>query len=84
MPVAKIYEFAVEKAHRSVSLEAKLATFDTLDCFKCDQPTKPIDVSSEDEVTYCCHGHGQHRKFWFRIDANGDMLYGRKGQRYYR
>jgi hypothetical protein len=33
--------------------------------------------------TYCCPGHGQHRKFWFRFDIDGDMMYGRKGSRYY-
>lgn len=84
MRSAKIYDFSIEKAHRLDVLEVKLKTFDTLDCFKCEQPIKPVEVSSENEVTYCCEGHGQHRKFWFRIDSSGAMLYGRKGRRYYR
>jgi hypothetical protein len=83
MATAKIFDFAAEKAHRETSLEAKLAEYDTIECFKCEHPIKPVDVTADHIVTYCCPGHGQHRKFWFRFDESGDMMYGRKGNRYY-
>jgi hypothetical protein len=84
MHTAKIFNFVKEKTHRETSLSEKLASYDTIECFKCEQPITPVDVSADGSVTYCCPGgHGKHRKFWFRFDVYGDMMYGRKGQRYY-
>lgn len=84
MATARIFDFIAEKAHREKDQASLLSQYDQLDCFKCEQPTTPLAVSANGEVTYCCPGHGQHRKFYWRIDAEGDMMYGRKGNRYYR
>ncbi len=53
-----------------------------LECPQCDHITAASNVLADGATTYRCTGHG-HRALTWRIDANGDMLRGATGQRYY-
>lgn len=80
---AKIFDFAAERAARTTDQTSILATFDRLECPKCERVTAPHFHDAKGAVHYCCTGPG-HRPLTWRIDVYGDMLHGAKSNRYYR
>ncbi|CDX26801.1 hypothetical protein MPL3356_60562 [Mesorhizobium plurifarium] len=75
---AKLYDFAAERDHRAQDLAALLETSDALECPHCQAETKPFGVDVNKTVSYRCkRGHG------WRVDANGDLMRGLKGKRYW-
>lgn len=78
MKMAKLYDFAAERAHREQDVDAQLATYDELACPHCGLATKPFAVSAQHVVSYrCTRGHG------WRINADGEMLRGLKSERFW-
>lgn len=53
-----------------------------LECPRCDTPVAATLVQSDGTTTYRCAGHG-HRPLSWRIDADGNMLRGAAGRRFY-
>ncbi len=53
-----------------------------LECPLCDGTVAATNVVSDGTTTYRCAGHG-HRALTWRINAEGEMLRGATGQRYY-
>lgn len=61
---------------------ADIAAAAPLECPTCDSLCVVINVESDGATAYRCVGNG-HRALTWRINANGDMLRGLKGNRYY-
>jgi hypothetical protein len=80
---AKVYDFGVEKAHREKDQQELLKEYPVVECFKCEGEARPVQVFADDAVAYCCPGYGHHRKFHWRFNKSGEMMYGLKGNRYY-
>lgn len=59
-----------------------LLTAPSIECPTCEKITGPIKVAADGATTYRCIGSG-HRSLTWRIDANGDMLRGAAGRRYF-
>lgn len=53
-----------------------------LECPICDTLCQAALVDISETVTYICHGNG-HKKLVWRINANGDMLRGATGNKFY-
>lgn len=83
--MAKVYDFQAERAHRQQDMGVLLATYDTLDCPYCmrlahavERPTRPFAVTADHVVSYRCDaGHS------WRIDADGSLMRGLRGNRYW-
>lgn len=61
---------------------AAVADAPSLACPRCEADCAAIKVESDGTTAYRCAGHG-HRAMAWRIDANGDMLRGLAGRRFY-
>lgn len=83
MRTAKLYDFVAEREHRTKDLAALLETFDPLPCPRCEEVTKPCNHDAAGSTYYECfgdaHGRGVRSVRW-RINRDGDMLRGWKGQ----
>lgn len=78
MRTAKLYDFAAERTHRAQDLTAQLETYDALECPHCEAETRPFAVDVAKTVSYRCkRGHG------WRINADGDLMRGLKGKRFW-
>ena len=53
-----------------------------LECPQCNTSVAATNVESNSTTTYRCAGHG-HKPLTWRIDADGNMLRGAAGRRYY-
>lgn len=80
---ARLYDFAAERAARTIDQTAELATMDTLDCLKCGRGVRPHFIDARGATHYRCTGPGHRPRGW-RIDVDGDMMHGLNGNRYYR
>ena len=53
-----------------------------LECPQCSTTVSATNVQADSTTTYRCAGHG-HRPLTWPIDADGNMLRGAVGRRYY-
>ena len=53
-----------------------------LACPACETECKAVNTTDDGSTVYCCAGHG-HRSLTWRIDAEGNMLRGAVGRRFY-
>lgn len=61
---------------------AQVMTAPALECPSCNTLCPAVSIQADESTVYRCVGHG-HRTLTWRIDANGDMLHGAVGRRYY-
>lgn len=76
--MAHVISIADWKVNKGADLHAAPA----LECPQCDHETAATNVQADGTTTYRCAGHG-HRALTWRIDADGNMLHGALGKRYY-
>lgn len=61
---------------------AQLLSAPALACPTCEFECPAVTIQVDGSTVYRCVGHG-HRSLIWRIDADGSMLHGAKGYRYY-
>lgn len=71
---------AIQAANQPVTTAAQAAP---LECPKCETVCAATYVAPDYTTTYCCSGNG-HRKLFWRIGPDGEMLHGEKGNQQYR
>jgi hypothetical protein len=60
----------------------QVADLPSLECPTCDADCRAVNQDGEGVTLYRCAAKG-HRSLTWRIDAEGNMLRGAKGRRYY-
>jgi hypothetical protein len=68
---------AWQQARRDTLVKAE-----PLECPRCDAVTVAIGVDPDGTTAYRCSGPG-HRPLGWRIDPDGNLMHGLKGQRFY-
>lgn len=61
---------------------AQLSRLPALACPTCETECPAVSQTVDGTTTYRCSGHG-HRSLTWRIDADGSMLRGAVGRRFY-
>lgn len=61
---------------------AQVQTAPALACPTCNTDCPAVNTQLDGSTMYRCIGHG-HRALTWRIDADGNMLRGAAGRRYY-
>lgn len=76
--MAKIIELNEWRARKV----ARHAPAPALACPTCEAECKAVNTTADGSTVYRCTGHG-HRALTWRIDAEGNMLRGSVGRRFY-
>ena len=79
---AKLYDFAAERVARIEDQSATLAGMDALECLKCGRSIRPHHIDTEQATHYRCDGPG-HRAYGWRINHDGEMMRGLRGDKFY-
>lgn len=61
---------------------AQIELAPALACPTCDASCNAVNTTDDGSTVYRCAGHG-HRSLTWRIDAEGNMLRGTAGRRFY-
>ena len=73
--IIELFEWRERKA-------ARIELAPTLGCPICYVDSKAVKTTDDGSTLYRCAGHG-HRSLTWRIDAEGNMLRGAVGRRFY-
>lgn len=76
--MAKIIELSGWRKRK----DDQLALAPELSCPTCDAECQAVSTTDDGSMVYRCAGHG-HRSLTWRIDAEGNMLHGSVGRRFY-
>lgn len=76
--MAQIIELSGWRERKSTQVELAPA----LACPTCDAECNAVNTTDAGCTVYRCAGHG-HRSLTWRIDAEGNMLRGAAGRRFY-
>ena len=76
------FRFSLAQATHMTAKQRKIALAQPLECPKCEKECHATDVSDDDETTYRCDS-SEHARLYWRIDPDGNMLYGKVSKRKY-